>query len=322
MKPRRSILSVPGHIEKMHVKAARSAADVVMLDLEDSVPIEAKQAARRQVLASLQAVDWQQRAVAVRINALDSAFAYRDLLEIAESAGPVLDTVVVPKVNHPGDIHFVDRMLAGIEQAMQLPRAIGIEASIETALGLTAVEAIAGASPRLRTLVFGIADYAASVGARLVSISGHGEQEADIYPGHRWHFAISRMVMAAKANGLLAIDAPYGNFKDAEGLRRSAAMAGAIGCDGKWAIHPDQIGIINQVFSPTPEDIQRAISVLQADRTARTQGRGAVAVQGRMVDQATVRLARRLYAQARHLGLVDSAAALAAIGESDDVPAG
>ena len=306
MNPRRSILSVPGHIEKMHVKAARSAADVIMLDLEDSVPIDAKQAARRQVLKSLTAIDWQHRSVTVRINALDSAFAYRDLLEIAEGAGARLEAVVVPKVNHPGDIHFVDRLLEGIEQAFKLPRSIGIEASIETARGLAAAEAVAGASPRLQTLVFGIADYSASVGARLISLSGHGEQEADIYPGHRWHSAISRMVMAAKANGLLAIDAPYGNFKDADGLRRSARMAGAIGCDGKWAIHPAQIDTINQVFSPTPDDIQRAATILHADLIARTQGRGAVAVEGRMVDQATVRLARRLYAQARQLGLVDS----------------
>lgn len=324
MKPRRSILSVPGHIEKMHVKAARSAADVIMLDLEDSVPIDAKEAARRQALKSLKAVDWRHHSVTVRINALDSAFAYRDLLEIAEGAGGVLEAVVVPKVNHPGDIHFVDRMLDGIEQAMQFGRAaIGIEASIESAQGLAAAEAIAGASKRLKTLVFGIADFSASVGARLVSISGHGEQEAELYPGHRWHFAVSRMVMAAKANGLLAIDAPYGNFKDAAGLRRSATMAGAIGCDGKWAIHPDQIDTINQVFSPTPEEIERAAMVLRADLAARTQGRGAVAVQGRMIDQATVRLARRLYTLAQHLGLVDSSDASTLIDESgtaDRVP--
>lgn len=305
-KPRRSILSVPGHVEKMHAKAAQSSADVIMLDLEDSVPLEAKEAARKQILRSLQTIDWQTKTVTVRINGLDSALAYRDLLEIAEGAGDKLDAVVVPKVNHPGDIHFVDRMLYGIEQARQLAEPIGIEASIETAEGLAAVIAIAQASPRIRTLVFGIADYSASVGARLVSISGHGEHEADIYPGHRWHFAISRMVMAAKANGLLAIDAPYGNFKDPEGLNRAAVMACALGCDGKWAIHPSQIDTINQVFSPSEVDIQRAAKVLQAARDAQTQGRGAVAVDGRMVDQATVRLARQLFAHARQLGLIET----------------
>jgi len=304
MKPRRSILSVPGHVEKMHVKAAQSRADVIMLDLEDSVPLQFKEAARGQVIRSLQNMDWQTRTVAVRINGLDSAFAYRDLLEVVENAGRVLDAVVVPKVEHPGDIHFVDRMLAGIEKALNLSQTLGIEATIETARGLAAVQPIAQASPRLKTLVFGIADYSASVGARLVSLSGHGENEEALYPGHRWHYALSRMVMAAKANGLLAIDAPYGNFKDPAALERSAVMACALGCNGKWAIHPDQIETINQVFSPSQEEIDRASKILEAAAVAQNQGRGAVAVEGRMVDQATVRLARQLYDQAVDLGKI------------------
>lgn len=305
MKPRRSILSVPGHVEKMHGKASQSDVDVIMLDMEDSVPTDAKAAARDQIAASLRSVDWGEKTVTVRINALDTPFAYRDLLEVVEAAGERIDAVVVPKVNHPGDVHFVSRMLDGIELNVQTGRRIGIEASIETAEGLARVTEIAGASDRLITLVFGIADYSASVGARLISISGHGEQEEVIYPGHRWHFPISRMVMAAKANGLLAIDAPYGNFKDPAGLERSAAMATAIGCDGKWAIHPAQIETINRVFSPSAEDIERAKKVLDAADEAGKTGRGAVAVEGRMVDQATVRLARRLHEQAKHLRLAD-----------------
>ena len=303
MKAHRSVLSVPGHVLKMHDKAALSAADVIMLDLEDSVPQEAKEAARRQVLESLQTIDWHNKMVTVRINSLDTPFGYRDLLEVVEGAGEKIDAVVVPKVNHPGDIHFVDRMLDGMELARQLPNTIGIEASIETAEGLTEVTAIARASRRIQTLVFGIADYSASVGARLVSISGHGENEAEIYPGHRWHFALSRMIMAAKASNLQVIDAPYGHFKDSEGLQRSAIMASALGCDGKWAIHPSQIDTINEVFSPSPEEIRRAETIIAAAEAASLQQRGAVAVEGRMVDQATVRLARKLYEQARHLGL-------------------
>jgi citrate lyase beta subunit len=305
MKTYRSVLSVPSHMEKMYAKAVKSTADVIMLDLEDSVPLDSKENARKMVVQSLHSMDWQNKTVTIRINNLDSAFAYRDLLEIVESAGEKLDAVVVPKVNHPGDIHFVDRLLDGIEQAKKQHRPIGIEASIETAQGLSAVTTIAQASRRVQTLVFGIADYSASVGARLVSVSGHGENEFEIYSGHRWHFALSRMIMAAKANGLLAIDAPYGNFKDPDGLKRSAVMACALGCDGKWAIHPDQIDIINQVYTPSPEDIERAKKVLQAAKTAQSKGSGAVAVDGHMVDQATVRLARQLYTQARHLGLVD-----------------
>ncbi len=304
MTPRRSTLSVPGHVAKMHAKALGSAADIVMLDLEDSVSPDAKEKARRQVIKTLQSAEARSRPLAVRINALDTPFGYRDLLEVAEAAGDRIDTVVVPKVNAAGDIHFVDRLLDGIERHRRQAHAIGIEASIETAEGLNAVRDVAAASPRLRTLVFGIADFTASVGARLVSLSGHGENEEAVYPGHRWHHALSRIVMAAKANGLMAIDAPYGNFKDETGLERAAAMAGAIGCDGKWAIHPLQIETINKVFTPSTEDIDRARRIIDADKAARTGGRGAVAVDGRMVDQATVRLARRLWAQAQHLGLL------------------
>lgn len=304
MKPRRSNLSVPGHVEKMHGKASASSADVVMLDLEDSVPVEAKEKARAMVIQSLLDRDWSGKTVTVRINGLDTPFAYRDLLEVAENAGHIVDAVVVPKVNSPGDISFVDRMLNGIELHRELTTPLNIEASIETAEGLLRAADIAGASGRLKTFVFGIADYSASVGARLVSISGHGEKEEDLYPGHRWHFALSRMVMVSKAHGCLAIDAPYGNFRDPEGLRRSAVMSCALGCDGKWAIHPDQIDVINEVFTPSQKDIDLAARVLEANAKAAAGGRGAVAVDGRMVDQATVRMAEQLWAQAKFLGLV------------------
>jgi len=304
MKPRRSTLSVPGHIEKMHVKASQRSVDVIMLDLEDSVPVEAKESARARIIQSIHALDWQGTTVTVRINGLDTPFGYRDLLEVAEAVGPRIEAVVVPKVNHPGDIHFVSRMLDGIEAAKGFSNRINIEAIIESAEGMEQISQIAKASDRLITLVFGIVDYSASIGARLVSISGHGEKEEEIYPGHRWNFEMSRIVMAAKAHGLLAIDAPYGNFKDPTGLHRSAALACALGYDGKWAIHPDQIDIINQVFSPSREDVDRAIKVLAAHKEAQEKGLGAVAVEGRMVDQATVRLARQLCEQAKHLGLV------------------
>ncbi len=304
MKPRRTVLSVPGHVEKMHDKALNSGSDAIMLDIEDSVPVDSKTEARGRIIQSLSNRDWSNKTVLFRMNGLDTPFGYRDLLEVVEAAGRFIDAVVVPKINHPGDVHFVSRMLDGIEMNQGWTRRIGIEASIETAAGLEVVSDIARASNRLETLIFGVADYSASIGARLVSLSGHGEKEADIYPGHRWHFAMSRIAMAAKANGLLAIDAPYGNFKDDVGLKQGATMACALGYDGKWAIHPDQIDIINQTFSPSPEDIERARRVLDAHRQASIQGLGAVAVEGRMVDQATVRLAELLWEQAQHLGLV------------------
>lgn len=304
MKPNRSILSIPGHVEKMHVKARESSVDVVMLDLEDSVPVDAKAEARRQVAQTLDAIDWGRKSVSVRVNSTDTPFCYRDIIDIVEYVGDKIDTIVLPKVNHAGDVHFVSRLLDGIEMAKGYHRPIGIEACIETAQGLEQVSAIAAASPRVRTLVFGIADYTASVGARLVSLSGHGESENELYPGHRWHYPLSKMVQAAKAYGLLAIDAPYGNFKDPDGLVKSATMACALGCDGKWAIHPGQIDAINQVFSPSKEDIERAARVLAAAREAELTGRGAIAVDGRMVDQATIRLARQLWTHAEHLGLI------------------
>jgi len=304
MKPRRSTLSVPGHIEKMHAKASQSRADVIMLDLEDSVPMDAKEPARDVVIQSIRSLDWQEKTITFRINGLDTPFGYRDLLEVVEAAGPQIDAVVVPKVNHPQDIYFVCRMLDGIEMKKDFSRRIGIEAIIESAEGLESVSEIAKSSARLKTLVFGIVDYSASIGARLVSISGHGEKEEEVYPGHRWNFEMSRIVMAAKANGLLAIDAPYGNFRDPQGLQRAAAMACALGYDGKWAIHPDQIDSINQVFSPSREDIARAEKVLAAHRDAEKKGFGAVAVEGRMVDRATVRLAKQLCEQAKHLKMI------------------
>ncbi len=304
MKPRRSNLSVPGHLKKMHGKANASNADVIMLDLEDSVPVEEKKKAREQVIESLLNLNWETKTVTVRVNALDTPFAYRDLLEVAEEAGHLIDAIVLPKVNHPADIYFADKLLNGIEMSSSVSTAIGIEASIETAEGLMRAAEVSLASNRVKCLVFGIADYSASIGARLVSISGHGEKEEELYPGHRWHFALSNMVMNAKAHGKLAIDAPYGNFKDLDGLRRSAVMACALGCDGKWAIHPSQIDIINEVFTPSAEDIALAIKVIEANAQAKMEGKGAVAVEGRMVDQATVRMATQVWEQANYLQLI------------------
>jgi malyl-CoA/(S)-citramalyl-CoA lyase len=302
-KLRRSILSVPGHRPNMHQKAVVSAADVVMLDLEDSVPIEEKESARKAVVASLKDLDWGQKIVTVRINAIDTPFAYRDLLAVVELAGNHIDTVVVPKIDHPGDIHFVSRMLDGIEGQYGYNKRIGIEANIESAKGLAAIDDIAAASRRIETLVFGIADYSASIGARLVSLSGHGENEGTLYPGHRWHFVMSRIVMTAKAYGLSAIDAAYGNFKDLNGLKTAATQACALGFDGKWAIHPGQIDTINQVFAPTAQEIARAKSVIKAYNEAKAAGLGAVAVEGRMVDAATLRMAQQLFEQAKALKL-------------------
>ena len=283
----RSTLSVPGHIEKMHGKAFDSAVDVVMLDLEDSVPLDFKAAAREQVVKTLNSFSQNKKhGISVRVNSADTSFCYKDVIEVVQAVGEKIDSIVLPKVDSAGDIHFLSRLLDGLENENIL-----IDASIESAIGVENIKEIASA-PRVRALIFGIADYSASIGARLNSISGHGENEQEIYPGHRWNFVMSKIAQTAKAHNLLAIDAPYGNFKDLLELGKSAKMALALGFDGKWAIHPSQIDTINNIFSPTQEELDRAHRILEAAKNS--PSKGAVAIDGRMVDRATIRLAQKL----------------------------
>ncbi len=287
---RRSILSVPGHITKMHLKAAASAADVVMLDLEDSVPLAEKEAARKAVINSVNSLDWGNKLLSVRINQPGNRFAYKDIIEIVPECAGRLNSIVIPKVSTPVNVHFVERLIESLEDEHGINNRLSLEPSIEDPQGLENVSAISEASKRNISLVFGIADFSSAIGAKLYSISGHGENE-DFYPGHRWHYVLSRMVIAAKARDLIVIDAPYGNFKDNEGLRKSANLAAALGVDGKWAIHPVQLEIINEVFSPSQEEIERAKRVIEAHEKALKDGKGAVELEGRMIDSATIRLA-------------------------------
>jgi len=288
----RSTISVPGHIEKMHAKAFASSVDVVMLDLEDSVPVDAKYLARGQVVKTLTSVEVREGlGISVRVNGTDTPYCFRDVIEVVEAAGAKIDSIVLPKADSAGDVHFLSRLLDGIEAELGTEKQIAIDASIESALAIENISEIASA-PRVRSLIFGIADYSASIGARLSSISGHGEEDAEVYPGHRWNYVMSKIVQTAKAYNLLAIDSPYGNFKDLLELGKSAKISAALGFDGKWAIHPSQIETINNVFSPTSEEIDRANRILEAART--NPGRGAVAIDGRMVDRATIRLAKKL----------------------------
>ncbi|MDR2579533.1 MAG: CoA ester lyase [Fibromonadaceae bacterium] len=287
----RSTLSVPGHSEKMHRKAFELAADVIMLDLEDSVPFDSKQAARAQVISTLGNADLRSYGISVRVNSVDTSYCFRDVIEVAQAVGNKINSLVLPKVDNAGDVHFLSRLLDGIELETGIETPIAIDATIESAIGVENIAEIA-AAPRVRSLIFGIADYSASIGARLNSISGHGENEQEIYPGHRWNFVMSKIAQTAKAHNLLAIDAPYGHFQDLLGLVSNAKAACALGFDGKWAIHPSQIETINNVFSPTKEEIDRAKRIIEAAKAS--AGRGAFAVDGRMVDRATLRLAKKL----------------------------
>ncbi|MCC5846521.1 MAG: CoA ester lyase [Verrucomicrobia bacterium] len=297
MQRRRSILSVPGHRETMHQKAAQCAADVIMLDLEDSCPPDEKAGGRATIVNSLANLDWGDKTLTLRVNPVDTPYALRDLLEIIPAAGNQLDTVVIPKVESAADIHFVDRLLTSLETEAGFDRPIGIEAIIESAKALRDADAIAAASPRLRCLVFGIADYSASINMPLTSVSGHGENDG-VYPGDPLHFVYARLIMCGKAAGLQVIDAPHGNFRDPEATRIAALRSRALGFDGKWAIHPAQIDILNQIFSPDEDEIARARQVIETWEQAKTEKKGAAAIGGSMIDQASLRMARDVLARA------------------------
>ena len=299
---RRSVLSVPGSSDKMITKSLELPADEIMLDLEDGVALEEKEGARAKIVRALKDYDWGDRVRAYRINGLDTPFAYGDIIDVVEQAGENIDIIVIPKVEKAADVQFVDLLLRQIEMNVGLKKTIGLEASIETALGMLNVKEIAFASPRLETLVFGIADYGASLTMPSSDVSGHGDAEEGLR--HRWHFPMSRMVMAAKAAGLAAIDAPYGDFRDEAGLKKSCQQAASLGYDGKWAIHPAQLDTINNTFTPNAEDISRARMILQAYEEGKASGEGATALDGKMVDAASVRLAQVTYEQARRLGLI------------------
>ncbi len=289
---RRSILSVPGHRVSMHEKATACAADIIMLDLEDSCPPAEKVQARETIVHSIQNLDWQGKTLCVRINDLAGPFALQDVLSLIPEIGNQIETLVVPKVESAAQMHYLDHLLTALNCE------VGIEPIIESAKALRDAPEIAGATSRNRCLVFGIADYSASINMPLSSISGHGENDG-IYPGDPLHFVYSRLILCGKADGLKVIDAPYGNFRDPEGLKISAARSRALGFDGKWCIHPAQIEAVNAAFSPTPEEIERAEQVLSAFKQALSEGRGAAAIGDSMIDQASVRMAEDVMARAK-----------------------
>ena len=296
----RSTLAVPGSSPGMFRKALESEADVVFLDLEDAVAPGDKEQARRNVIQALLDLDWRGhgKTVSVRINGIDTHYMYRDVVDVVEQAGHRLDTVLIPKVGVPGDVYLVDALLTQIEAAKGIPQRIGIEVLIETALGMANVEAIAAGRGRLEVLHFGVADYAASNRARTVNIGGLNPD----YPGDQWHFALSRMTVACRAYGLRAVDGPFGDFKDPDGFRLAARRGGALGIEGKWAIHPSQIALANEVFTPPEAEVSRARRILDALDAAAREGRGAAQLDGRMIDAASARMAENIVRMADEIG--------------------
>lgn len=305
----RSELAVPGSKPALFEKAIRGPADVIFLDLEDAVAPDEKAQARKNIVEALNDLDWGEKTVSVRINGLDTPYCYRDLVDVVEKGGDRLDLIMIPKVGTAADIYAIDMFLTQIEAAIGRKKRIGLEMIIETALGMANINEIAAASPRNESLHFGVADYSASTRARTVNIGGpnpaysiltdpDAQGHRDVHWGDMWHYAIARMVVAARANGLRPIDGPFGNFSDDDGYMAQGARAAVLGCEGKWAIHPKQVPLANQIYTPSEADVGYARRVLQAMDEAQKGGQGAASLDGRLIDIASIRQAEALVHQA------------------------
>jgi citrate lyase subunit beta/citryl-CoA lyase len=278
-------------------KALASEADVVMIDLEDAVAPDEKVKARDHVAAALRYGDWRGRPCTFRMNALDSPWFVGDLAYVFEAAQGKVNLLVVPKVGSSADVHVVATILSSLEQAAGTNEPTALDVQIESARGLANCEAIAASSERIASLVFGPGDFAASIGMPLAAI-GMPDRWDDDYPGHRWDYALQRILVAARAAGLRAIDGPFADFRDQDGFRRSCLSARALGYDGKWCIHPAQVPIANEAFTPDEAEIAWAEEVLAANQQAEDEGRGSFALHGQMVDAATLRMAHATLARA------------------------
>ncbi len=309
----RSELAVPGSQPQLFQKAAASGADVIFLDLEDAVAPDDKVQARKNIIEALNDLDWGNKSMSVRINGLDTHYMYRDVVDVVEQAGARLDLIMIPKVGTASDVYALDMLVTQIEDAKGYQKRIGFEHIIETALGMQNVTEIAAASERNESLHFGVADYAASTRARTTIIGGVNRDYAvltdaegdgghrDVHWGDMWHYAVARMVVAARANGLRPIDGPFGDFSDPDGYRAAAKRAAVLGCEGKWAIHPSQIDLANEVMSPSDEEVERARRILVAMEEAAAAGKGAVSLEGRLIDYASIRQAEVLVRKAEQI---------------------
>jgi malyl-CoA/(S)-citramalyl-CoA lyase len=308
----RSELAVPGSRPELFEKAAKSSVDVLFLDLEDAVAPDDKEKARRNIIQALNDLDFGKKTVSVRINGLDTHYMYRDVVDVIEQGGDRLDLIMIPKVGTAADVYAVDMLVTQCEAAVKRKKRIGFELIIETALGMANVDAIAAASKRNESLHFGVADYAASTRARTTNIGGPNalysvltdKDDAGaraVHWGDMWHYAIARLVVAARAYGLRPIDGPFGDFSDPEGYKAQAYRAAVLGCEGKWAIHPSQVALANEVFSPSEAEVTKAKRILEAMEQAKREGKGAVALDGRLIDIASIRQAEVLVRKAEQV---------------------
>ncbi|HVV64166.1 MAG TPA: CoA ester lyase [Rhizomicrobium sp.] len=304
----RSKLFVPGSRPALFEKAAASAADVVCLDLEDAVAPADKDAARDNIVRALGDVDWGGKTVTVRINGLDASYCYRDVIALVEKGGERLDAIMIPKVGCAADVYAIDMLVSQASEFAGRKKRIGLEVIIETALGLSNIDSIAASSKRLESLHFGSADYAASQRMRTTNIGGGNADYAMLTDRHAgaarerhwndlWHYPLFRMAQAARAHGLMAIDGPFGDYGDADGFRAQAMRTAILGCEGKWAIHPSQVALANEIYTPPAKEVERAEAILAAMKNAQAKGQGAVALNGVLIDAASLRQAETIVRQ-------------------------
>ncbi|NCQ24181.1 MAG: CoA ester lyase [Rhodobacteraceae bacterium CG17_big_fil_post_rev_8_21_14_2_50_63_15] len=302
-RPNRCQLFGPGSNTKLFEKMANSAADVVNIDLEDSVSPSDKDSARRNTVQAINEVNWGKKTLSVRINGLDSPFWYRDVVDLLEQAGDRLDQIMIPKVGCGADIYAVDALVTAIEAAKGRKKRISFEVIIESAAGISHVEDIAAASPRLQAMSLGAADFAASMGMQTTGIGGTQEDYYMLREGQRywsdpWHWAQTAIVAACRTHGLLPVDGPFGDFSDDEGFRAQARRSATLGMVGKWAIHPRQIALANEIFTPSDAAVQEAREILKAMEEAKARGEGATTYKGRLVDIASIKQAEVIVKQA------------------------
>ena len=312
-RPNRCQLFGPASRPEIFEKMAASAADVINIDLEDSVSPADKPEARANAIMAINEIDWGSKSLSVRINGLDTPFWYRDVVDLMEQAGDRLDLIMVPKIGNAKDFYAVDALVSAIEAARSRARRIGFEGIIETAAGFANVREIAAASPRLQSLHLGAADFAASMGMQTTGIGGTQEgyyvlppKESDAAPapawGDPWHSVTADIVAACRTNGVLPVDGPYGDFSDEAGFIAQAKRAATMGMVGKWAIHPKQIALSNQVFTPSDAAVTEAREIIAAMRKAGAEGQGAAVYKGRLVDIASIRQAQVIVDTAEMIG--------------------
>jgi citrate lyase subunit beta / citryl-CoA lyase len=299
MRLRRCELSTPGSNEKMIEKALGTSADVVFLDLEDAVAPNQKVEARGKVIEALRSLNWGKKTRAIRMNNIETEYAYQDVIEVVEKAGDYLDLIIIPKIKAARDVFWVDTLLTQIETRLKMRKKIALEVLIEEVQALINVEEIAKSSPRLEAIIFGPGDFSASQGVRMTTIGG----SVTTYPGDIWHYARSKIVVAARAAGIDAIDGPYADFRHPEGYREEAVRSSTMGFTGKWAIHPSQIEIANEIYSPTKDEVDRARRLEKAYAQAEADGLGAVTFEGVMIDAASVRIIRNVIEKADLIGM-------------------